>query len=163
MGESIGNSRKKDGTLRLCLDPRALNKAIRRSHFQFPTFDDIISKINGAKYFAKLDAYAGYWMLPLEEDSSKLCTFQTPFGRYKFKRLPFGLNCSAEIFHRKMSQLFETIEGVIIYQDDFLIVAKTKEELRAIIEKVLRKAKENGIKFNLKKCQFYMEKLTFLV
>ncbi|KAA5776933.1 RNA-directed DNA polymerase, partial [Pseudomonas aeruginosa] len=72
---------KKDGSLRLCIDPRKLNQAILRSDYQFPTIDEIKSDLTGAKYFSTLDANKGYWMMRLTETTSKLCTFITPFGR----------------------------------------------------------------------------------
>ncbi len=89
---------KKDGSLRLWLDPRDLNEAIIRPNYPVPTFDDIAARIHGHTRFSKLDARCGYWMLALDEQSSELTTFNTPFGRYKYKRLPFGLNCSQDIF-----------------------------------------------------------------
>lgn len=68
---------KKDGSLRICLNPQSLNKAIKREHFMFPTIDEIAAKLVGTKYFCKLDAQSGYWMIPLDKNSFKLCTFQT--------------------------------------------------------------------------------------
>jgi hypothetical protein len=91
---------KPDGSLRICLDPRDLNKAIRREHYQLPTIDEITSKLAGAEYFSVLDASSGFWQVCLDAESSKLCTFNTPFGRYKFLRLPFGINSAPEVFHR---------------------------------------------------------------
>lgn len=73
---------KKDKSLRVCLDPRNLNKAIKRCHYPFPTVEDIRSKLANAKYFSTLDAISGFWMIKLDEYSSRLCTFATPFGRY---------------------------------------------------------------------------------
>nr|XP_022906793.1 uncharacterized protein K02A2.6-like [Onthophagus taurus] len=91
--------KKSSAKIRICLDPQQLNKALKRSHYPFPTIEEIASKLNGSKCFAKLDANSGYWMLPLDEESANICTFQTPFGRYTFYR----------------------IEGVIVFQDDILI------------------------------------------
>lgn len=75
---------KPNRQIRLCLDPRNLNKAILRPHFPFPNIDDCKAKLSGSKFFSTLDANSGFWMIPLDEDSSKLCTFNTPFGRYRF-------------------------------------------------------------------------------
>lgn len=71
---------KKDGSLRICLNPQPLNRAIKREHFQFPTIDEISAKLSGAKYFCKLDAQSGFWILQLDRASSRLCTFQTAWG-----------------------------------------------------------------------------------
>lgn len=100
---------KPNGQIRLCLDPRNLNKAILRPHFPFPNIDDCKAKLSGSKFFSTLDANSRFWMIPLDKISSKLCTFNTPFGRYKFLRLPFGINAAPEIFHAEMVKLFGDI------------------------------------------------------
>ena len=89
---------KPDGNLRICLDPKDLNRAVKREHFQLPTSTKITSKLTGAKVFSKLDAKDGFWHVKLDHPSSLLTTFNTPFGRFKFNRLPFGLNSSNEVF-----------------------------------------------------------------
>lgn len=95
---SMTISVKKDGTLRLCLDPKRLNQNLRRCPHKIPTLEEITPGFTGAKYFSKLDAKAGYWSIHLEEKSQELTTFRTPFGRYCFLRLPFGLAVSQDIF-----------------------------------------------------------------
>ena len=90
---------KPDGSLRICLDPRDLNKAIKREHYQLPTFDEIASRLTGATRFTKLDANISYWQIPLDEQSSKLTTANTPYGRYCLLRLPHGLHSAQEVFH----------------------------------------------------------------
>ena len=74
----------KDGSLRLYLDPKDLNSVIRREHFQIPTFEDVVSRLEGKKYFTVLDQKDSYWQVPLSEESSYLCTSNTSFGRYRF-------------------------------------------------------------------------------
>lgn len=103
---SIVLVKKPNGRLRLCLDPRNLNEAILRPHFPFPSIEDCKAKLYGSKYFSTLDANSGFWMVPLSENSSRLCTFNTPFGRFKFLRLPFGINAAPEIFHGEMLKTF---------------------------------------------------------
>ena len=73
---------KRSGRLRICIDPRDLNKAIRREHYQLPTQQEITSRLTGAKFFSKLDATSGFWQMPLDEESSYLTTFNTSFRRY---------------------------------------------------------------------------------
>ena len=89
---------KGNGQLRICLDPRDLNSAIKRHHYPMPTVDEVLSKLGGAKIFSKLDASSGYWQIKVDQASAKLLTFNTPFGRYCFKRLPFGVHSAAEVF-----------------------------------------------------------------
>nr|XP_018911231.1 PREDICTED: uncharacterized protein K02A2.6-like [Bemisia tabaci] len=93
---------KGNGELRVCLDPHFLNKEIITPKHYIPTVDDIKAKLKGATVFTTLDAKAGFWALPLDEESSKLTTFATPFGGFKFKRLAYGLNCTSEIFQAEM-------------------------------------------------------------
>lgn len=88
---------KKNKSLRVCLDPRNLNKAVRRCHYPIPTFNEIRSKLANAKYFSTLDAQSGFWMIPLDVESSQLCTFGTPFGKYRFTRLPYGISISGAL------------------------------------------------------------------
>ena len=73
---------KPNGQIRVCLDPKDLNKAIKRHHYQLPTAEDILSRMSGAKFFSKLDASSGYWQICVDKESSKLLTFNSPFGRY---------------------------------------------------------------------------------
>jgi hypothetical protein len=70
--------------LRICIDPRDLNQAIKREHYPMKTIKEVVQKMPDAKVFTKLDAPSGYWQLKLDEESSKLCTFNTPYGRYRF-------------------------------------------------------------------------------
>lgn len=96
---------KKPGKLRLCIDPKELNSAIKRPHYQMPKVDDILPKISKAKVFTVMDAKEGFWHVKLDEDSSLLTTFWTPFGRYRWTRLPFGLSSAPEEFQRKQHEV----------------------------------------------------------
>ncbi|XP_047037821.1 uncharacterized protein K02A2.6-like isoform X1 [Helicoverpa zea] len=154
--------RKPNGKLRICIDPRALNKFILQPKYQLPTIDEIKSKMQNAKVFALLDASNGFWMLKLDDESSDLCTFITPFGRYRFRRLPFGVSCAPEEFSRVISQMFENVEGVIPYLDDLCVYADSVKQLKDRLQKVLEIASTNGIKFNENKCKFFVSKLLFV-
>ena len=80
---------KSNGKMRLCIDPQHLNKAILGEHYPMKTIEDVILEIPEAKIFTKLDATSGHWQIQLDDDSKKLCTINTPYGRYSFTRLPF--------------------------------------------------------------------------
>ncbi|XP_044756800.1 uncharacterized protein K02A2.6-like [Coccinella septempunctata] len=153
---------KPNGDFRICIDPTDLNKAIKREYFSVPTYTDIISCLKNAKVFSVLDANNGFWNIALDEYSSKLCTFNTPFGRYRFKRLPFGLKCSSEVFQRKIMQCFEGIEGVHIYVDDILVWGSSKDEHDKRLLQVLERARECNIKFNSSKCQFSLNEVNYI-
>ena len=102
---------KKDGKLRICLDPRDLNRAIRREHYPLPTIEDVATRLHGAKVFTVLDVRKGFWHVELDEEASFLTTFNTPFGRYRWKRMPFGICSAPEVFQRRMQELIEGLHG----------------------------------------------------
>jgi hypothetical protein len=94
---------KKNGSLRLCLDPFQLNKYIKREQYVIPTCEDVIAKLHGKKLFTVIDMKDSFWQVQLDEPSSRLCTFNTPFGRYSFTRLPFGISSAPEILQKKFA------------------------------------------------------------
>ena len=112
---------KKDGRLCVCLDPKDLNRAVMREHYPLPTIEDISSRLAGAQVFTILDMKQGFWHIKLDEQSSLLTTFNTPFGCYRWARLPFGISIAPEIFQRKMHELIEGLKGVEVIADDFLV------------------------------------------
>ncbi|KAK2722616.1 hypothetical protein QYM36_002972 [Artemia franciscana] len=119
-----------------------------------PTFDEAILRHAGAKFFTKLDARHGYWSLVLDEESSQLTTFNTPYSCYKFKRMPFGLISAQDEFQRCMEEAFEGIQGFSVIVDDIIISGKTIEEHDANVRSALIRAREKGVKLNLQKCVF---------
>lgn len=153
---------KKDKSLRLCLDPKDLNKAIRREHFKIPTIDEILSRVNGTKYFSTIDCSNGFWQIKLDQESSFLCTFNTPFGRYKFNRLPYGISSAPEVFTKTLRQMFDAVEGVDVYVDDIIVWGKTIEQHNKRLETVFKIATENGLKFNKNKCKFGMSEINYM-
>ena len=92
---------KSDGRMRICLDPKELNEAIQREHYQLPTIEEVATRLHGAKLFSVLDARNGFWHIKLEEESSYLTTFNTPFGRY----VPLEANA---FWHQLSSRSFPT-------------------------------------------------------
>lgn len=112
-------------------------------------------------FFSILDCSSSFWMVPLDKPSSDLCVFGTPFGRYKFLRLPFGLNLSSKVFQRIISSIFD-IEGVEPYIADIVVHGKTIEEHDRRLEQVLKVATEYNIKFNSEKCVFNTKEVKFL-
>lgn len=153
---------KKDGSLRICLDPIHLNKAIVREHFLMPTPEEITSKLAGNEIFSVIDMKNGFWQVKLDEESSLLCTFNSPFGKFKFNRLPFGLCCSPEVFQRCNMQVFGDLEGVHLYFDDIIICGKTEEEHDRNLCRLLEHARKYNIKFNNKKFQYKLPTVEYL-
>ena len=153
---------KKNGNLRVCLDPRNLNAAIRREHFKLPTREEVMSQFAGAKVLSKLDAKSGFWQLKLTPSSSRLCTFTTPFGRYRFKRLPFGIKSAPEVYHRTLHGIFEDLPGVDTSMDDIIIWGETTEIHDRRLRAVLQRCREVNLKLNSAKCKLGVPELTFL-
>ncbi|GFO04659.1 polyprotein [Plakobranchus ocellatus] len=156
--------------IQLCLDPRNLNKAIKREHHPLPTIEEIITRSTGAKVFSKLDANSGYWQIPLDEDSQLLTTFNTPQGRYCFTpqgrycftRMPFGITLAQEVFHKRIHEAFEDIEGVETDIDDILVWGKNTKEHDERLRKVLNRCRKINLTLNEKKCHFNEEEITYL-
>ncbi|CAC5365064.1 unnamed protein product [Mytilus coruscus] len=115
---------KSNGDVRICIDPKDLNKTIRREHYPMKT--EVVANIPNAKVFSKKDATSGFWQLKLDEDSSKLTCFNTSFGRYRFLRAPFGIKSIPVIFQRVMTEIMENIEGAEVIADGILISEKMK-------------------------------------
>ena len=115
---------KSNGTLRLCLDPKDLNRAIKRPHHRTPTLDEVLPRLSDAKYFSIVDARSGYWNIQLDHESSLYTTFNSPHGRYRFLRLPFGLICAQDIFQKKVDEAFGDLPGVTGIADDIVIYGR---------------------------------------
>ena len=90
----------KPNKIRLCIDPKDLNKAVKREYYPMKTVEDLLTRLPGTKVFSTLDATSGFWQIPLDEESSLLTCLNTPFGRYRFKRLPFGIKSVPEVYQR---------------------------------------------------------------
>ena len=112
---SIALSRKSNGHLRVCLDPRDLNKALKRTIHRTPTLEEITFKLSGAQVFSKSDARHGYWSVVLDDESSLLTTFNSPDGRFCYKRLPFALNVSQDIFQAKMDVIIDQCTFIYLF------------------------------------------------
>lgn len=147
----VAAEKPRTGKLRVCLDPRDLNKVIKRPHYPLPTLEDTTSKLAGACFFSVMDARSGYWAIKLSDESSKLTTFNTVFGRYRFLRLPFGLISAQDEFQRKVDETYEGLQGVTAIVDDILIYGKTKEEHDTNLRAMLQRSRERGVKLNPEK------------
>ena len=106
--------RKKKNTLRICLGPRDLNKAFQRSHYPLKTLEDVATRLNKAKVVSLLNAKSGFWQVKLDDDSSYLTMFNTPFGRYRWLRMQFGIDSAPEEWQRCAHELAEALEGCLI-------------------------------------------------
>ena len=152
---------KKDGKIRICVDMRAANTAVKRIRHPIPTVKDIALELNGAKYFSKLDLAQAYHQLELAPGSRPITTFTTPFGLYRYKRLNYGTNSSAEIFQHALQQSLQGIEGVRNLADDILVFGKTYEAHNKSLKACLQRLQEHNLTLNINKCRFLKQNLEF--
>ena len=112
---------KKPSKLRICIDPKDLNRAIKRPNYQMPTIEEVLPRLRKAKVYSVLDAKDGFYHVKLDTPSSYLTTFWTPFGRYRYKRLPFGISSAPEEFQRRQHEALEGLSGTEVIADDILV------------------------------------------
>ena len=146
--------RKPNGDVRICLDPVDLNKALKREHYPLKTVEEVASRMSEAKVFSTLDATSGFYQIKLAEESTLLTTLNTPFGRFKFERLRFGLVSAPEVFQRAVSEMLKDIEKCEVIVDDLLVWGKNTEDHGHTLKQVLKRAAENDLRFNEQKCKF---------
>ena len=121
-------AKKKQGGLRICIDPPELNKVLKREHYTLPVFEDVLHELGQSTVFSKADLSSGFWHVQLDEESSHLTTFQTCFGRYRCLRLPFGTSVSSEISEKMLLEAFDGLTSVVCVADDVIIHGKTLED-----------------------------------
>lgn len=153
---------KADGSLRICLDPYYFNKCVKSESFPIPTVDELSYKLTGKQLYTVFDMKDGFHQITLDEDSKNLCCFITPFGKYRFERLPMGISSAPEVFQRYNTKIFGDIEGVGIYFDDMIIAAANEEEHDKILKVVLERAKQYKVKFNPNKLQYKVTQVKYL-
>ena len=103
----------KSGAIRVCIDPRPLTEALKRSHYQLPTMDEVLPKLANARKISKLDLAQAFWHCTLDDESSRYTTFATPKGRYRLLRLPFGTSVSSEEFHKRLNQALDDLDDSV--------------------------------------------------
>ena len=158
---------KPNGKLHICIDPQPLNAALKHEHYLLPVLDDVLLKLKDAKSFSKLDVKEAYWHVRLDEASSKLPTIITPFGRYMWKRLPFGLKVSSEIFQHKIDEALGDLNGVFNIVDDVVIVgcgnsdAEAQSDNQQKLAETLKRCAEKNIILNEDKQETGLDEIIF--
>ncbi|GFX34169.1 hypothetical protein TNCV_2072061 [Trichonephila clavipes] len=157
--------KKKDGTTRLCVDHRRLNRKLVRDRFSLPLIEDVLDKLQEAKVYTTLDLKNGFFQVDVNEDCKHLTSFVVPDGQFEFNKVPFGLSTSPSVFQRYLYSIFRELmrKGVvIIYMDDLTIPAKDEKEGLEKLRAVLEVASKYGFEMKFKKCQFLRRKVEFL-
>lgn len=121
-----------------------------------------LARIKGAKYFSKIDCNKGFYTIKLCANSRHLTCFISPFGRYVFKRLPFGISCAPEYFVTKFSQILINVPNVLVHIDDILVYGETKEIHDKTLMLVLERLSLEGITINKEKSEFGVSEVTYL-
>ena len=156
--------RKSDGSLRLCVDYRQVNKVTKKEEYPMPNLNKCVYRPSKVKYFTKLDLVRGYYQVPIDKNSRKYTAFSTMQHHYEFKRLSFGLKNSGMAFQRIMQHILSPLlhNNIIIYIDDILIMSETFQEHVELVGKVLRLLATYMIKIKVSKCEWFKEEVAFL-
>jgi len=156
--------KKKDGSFRMCIDYRELNKLTIKNRYPLPRIDDLFDQLQGSSFYSKIDLRSGYHQLRIQEESIPKTAFRTRYGHYEFLVMPFGLTNAPAVFMDLMNRVCKPYleKFVIVFIDDILIYSRSKEEheqhLRAILE--LLKREQLYAKFS--KCEFWIREVQFL-
>ena len=153
---------KRSGAVRICVDLKPLNQNVLREVHPIPKVDETLAQLSGATTFRKLDANSGFWQIPLAPESRPLTAFLTPFGRYCFNKLPFGVSSAPELFQRRMNQILEGLEGVLCQMDDVLIFGCDKPQHDERLIAAMKRIEAAGVTLNSEKCEFAKSQVKFL-
>ena len=155
--------KKPNGKIRLCLDPTHLNRWIIRPRHSAKLVDDVLHNLNGAKFFSVVDSTSSFYNHKLDKESSKLTTFGTPFGRYRYLRMPMGASLSSDVYQYKVDAHLENIQNCMAIADDIIMYGFKEDgsDHDKMVRQVLDKAKSVGMCFNPNKCQFRKKEVKF--
>ncbi|KAK7095117.1 hypothetical protein V1264_002767 [Littorina saxatilis] len=165
---SVVVTMKPNGSVRLCLDPKPLNKALKRNDYPMKTIDDVLGELQGARYFSHFDARNGFWHVHLDEESSLLTTFETPEGKFRWLRMPFGISVAPEEFQRRMDEAVQGLPGVFAVHDDIIVWGKgdTDEEASVDhdrnVQSLLQRCREKNVKLNKQKVELKKTEISYL-
>ena len=154
---SLVVARKANGKIRVCIDPKPLNKALKRTLYPLPVLDNILPRLRKARIFSICDISSGYWHVSLDEQSSQLTTFATPFGRFRWQRLPFGISVAPEIFQTQLDAAINGLKGVATIVDDMIVWGEGDDDKEAELDhdrnlmKLMERCLEMGIKLSPEK------------
>ena len=156
--------KKKDGTLRMCIDYRQINKVTVKNKYSLPRIEDLFDQLKGAGVFSNIDLRSGYYQLRVKEGDVPKTAFRTRYGHYEFLVMPFGLTNAPEAFMDLMNRVFRPYvdQFVVVFIDDILVYSKDAQEHEQNLRIVLEMLREKKLYAKLSKCDFWLKKVSFL-
>ncbi|XP_052734099.1 uncharacterized protein LOC128196647 [Vigna angularis] len=156
--------KKKDGSSRLCIDYRQLNKLTIKNKYPLPRIDDLLDQLHGATVFSKIDLRSGYHQIRVKEDDIQKTAFRSRYGHYEYVVMPFGVTNAPAVFMDYMNRIFRPYldKFMVVFIDDILIYSKTKDEHEEHLRAVLTVLREKELYAKLSKCEFGMKEVQFL-
>uniref|UniRef100_A0A2N9I8T4 Reverse transcriptase n=1 Tax=Fagus sylvatica TaxID=28930 RepID=A0A2N9I8T4_FAGSY len=156
--------KKKDGSMRLCIDYRELNRVTIKNKYPLPRIDDLFDQLQGAQVFSKIDLRSGYHQLKIKSEDIPKTAFRTRYGHYEFLVMPFGLTNAPAVFMDLMNRVFHEYldRFVIVFIDDILVYSKSLEEHEDHLRIVLQILRDKKLYAKLKKCEFWLNQVVFL-
>lgn len=156
--------KKKDGSLRMCVDYRQVNAKTRKDAFPLPRIEESLDALSGAKWFSTLDLASGYNQVPVAEEDKYKTAFCTPFGLFEFNRMPFGLCNAPSTFQRLMERIFgdQSFQSLLLYLDDVIIFSSSIDQHLQRLEMVLNHLRQQNLKIKLSKCCFFRSEVHYL-
>ena len=156
--------KKKDGTFRMCIDYRELNKLTIKNRYPLPRIDDLFDQLQGSSFYSKIDLRSGYHQLRVQEEDIHKTAFRTRYGHYEFLVMPFGLTNAPAVFMDLMNRVCKPYldKFVIVFIDDILIYSKSKEEHEQHLRLILELLKNEKLYAKFSKCEFWIREVHFL-
>ena len=151
---------KPNSNMRICLDPQDLNKAIKRKYYPVTTVDMVTNRLQGATLFSHLDGKSAYGNVELDKQSSKLTTLCTHKGRFRYKKMSYGMSSSQDIYQKKMDQAFDMCKGAFAIADDIQVYSNdTNHDMH--LHEARERIRQAGFKLNYDKCVIKTKSCTF--
>ncbi|GJR58070.1 putative reverse transcriptase domain-containing protein [Tanacetum coccineum] len=156
--------KKKDGSFRMCIDYRELNKLTVKNRYPLPRIDDLFDQLQGSRVYSKIDLRSGYHQLRVREEDIPKTAFRTRYGHYEFQVMPFGLTNAPTIFMDLMNRVCKPYldRFMIVFIDDILIYSKSRKEHEGHLKLILKLLKEEELYAKFSKCEFWLSKVQFL-
>ncbi|GJY71144.1 putative reverse transcriptase domain-containing protein [Tanacetum coccineum] len=156
--------KKKDGSFRMCIDYRELNKLTVKNRYPLPRIDDLFDQLQGSSVYLKIDLRSGYHQLRVRKEDIPKTAFRTRYGHYEFQVMPFGLTNAPAVFMDLMNRVCKPYldKFVIVFIDDILIYSKNKQEHEEHLKLILELLKKEELYAKFSKCEFWIPKVQFL-